>query len=57
MRKKENPKNRKNKHVPLVAMPIPDDLITYLESSDENSFGNSFLQMIPNTLLNHQEFA
>jgi hypothetical protein len=38
MRKKENPKNRKNKHVPLIAMPIPDYLITFLESSGEKLF-------------------
>ena len=41
MRKKENPKYRKNKHVPLVTVPVPDDLITYLEPSEEKLFRKS----------------
>ena len=41
MRKKENPKNRKKRHVPLVAVPVPDDLITYFEPSEEKLFRKS----------------
>jgi hypothetical protein len=42
MRKKENPKYRKKKHVPLVAVPVPDDLITYFNHLKKNYSERAF---------------